>query len=161
MKSRSASIPAALIIGSAFWTACEQPPAASQPASRPTASRPTSAPASAPATAPAESQPTSAPESKPASAPALPDYVKVLHRIDVAADPIVTAEIRGLDELILDTQNVDGMRLDRTELPLERNGSIVLRIDSQVIEWTSRYPLLELQKHENGEWRIIRRPAGP
>lgn len=161
MRIRGRVLAAAAVAAALSLTGCEQPPATSQPASRPVTSRPVSQPASQPASAPAESQPTSAPESQPASAPALPDYVKVLHKPDVAADPIVLAQVRGLDELLLDTRNVDRLRIDRTELPIERNGSVVLRIDDQVIEWTSRYPMLELQRHENGEWRIVRQPTGP
>jgi hypothetical protein len=131
------------------------------PAPRVTASQPTP-----PVVSPSVSQPAPPPEkpvepaSAPASAPAddVPAYVTVAVKRSPDRMARVKAETRGDNTLILTTENAAKIVLRNESLPTRAIGSVFLRIDGKVIEWTRRQASLELERTPNGDW-IVPDPA--
>lgn len=135
---------------------CEaQPPASERkPHSRPAAEKPT------PALSPTEGEAAPRPATtQPATAPAepeLPEYLTLVARFD-AQQPVrvqvISAEGR---RLVLDTHNVSRLRIDRAQVPVQRDRSIVLLLDGQGIEWLASSKVVEFERSENGVWRPVR-----
>ncbi len=115
-------------------------------------------PAAGPASAPGATR-TTVP---PAAGPTRPSFVVVLERMDPARGQQLQTVVVGSRRVQLTTRNVRRLSITRRRGPLAREGSIVLRIDTQVFEWIGRFDTLELTRSENGIWRITRRwPPGP
>ncbi|MDX2198553.1 MAG: hypothetical protein SF069_06220 [Phycisphaerae bacterium] len=132
--------------------------AQSQPAASAPTSQPTSAPASQPASAPTT---TSAPTTASAPTPdPPPSYLKVIQTDRAGSAGIVKAKIGPGSKLTLDTDNVRRLRIDRAELELPANRSIVLNLDGQVIEWRANSPVREFERTPAGVWQPVR-PARP
>lgn len=54
--------------------------------------------------------------------------------------------------VVLDTDNVRVLRIDRRKLPFARNRSVPLLLDGQGIEMTGKSDLVELIRSRNGQW---------
>jgi hypothetical protein len=140
-----------------------QPPPAAPPAPG-TATQP--APASQPAPTPPSPQvATSAPAEPPASPHApgpeaqtqeLPDYIEVLERYHPAEAARVSVQLDSPRRLIIDTQNVRRLRIDRNKLPLSKRGHIILRLDEQGIEWRAGSSTDEFERSVNGDWTPVK-----
>lgn len=85
-----------------------------------------------------------------------PDFIHVVGEAADAGESNMKVRLLQPNELIVDTQNVGKLQLDRRELPLETRGSVVLRVDGQTIEWRPDTVLLELTRSEQGAWRVTR-----
>ncbi|MBU0638766.1 MAG: hypothetical protein KKB50_07875 [Planctomycetes bacterium] len=87
----------------------------------------------------------------------IPDYVTVLERFQ-RGDPVtVHAQTTAPVRLVIETENVRRLRIDRRLLKLDRNGSIVLRLDGQGIEWTPRWQTVEFERSPSGAWTPVKK----
>lgn len=146
------------------------PPKENQPAEPPPAvvARPVQQPpAVQPTPAPTHDPPSAAPPSninmdQPAESKPPPPFLAVVEEINPARRSTVTAELHPPRKLVVNTTNVKRLRLTRERLPLTHSRSIVLRIDDQGIEWTSKHVAIELERSAAGEWTVVkRRPRKP
>ncbi|MCK4341148.1 MAG: hypothetical protein KAY37_05420 [Phycisphaerae bacterium] len=133
------------------------PPADRQAATRPaeSASTPDLPPPREPA-AQLETKPAAQPETEPPATqpaePKLPDYLAIINRIeaDEAVDVrIVTAADR---KLMLETRNVRRLHIDRAQVPVDKDRSIVLVLDGQVLEWRANSKVVEFERTPAGVW---------
>ncbi|MBW7906028.1 MAG: hypothetical protein LC135_17330 [Phycisphaerae bacterium] len=177
---RPSPILALLVAGFALVGCASPGPARPGPRADAHPAAPSPAPRSAdaqPATEPVEP---AAPEPRPAdAAPAAPPpddgaiaaradnpyaipYLRILELRSAAEPPVVTPRLEGEQVLVLETRNVQRLRITREHLAIRRDRSVILRIDGQNFEWTRRYDSIELHRDQNGFWNIIsREPAGP
>lgn len=121
----------------------------SHPSSRAAGPVPEGSPTTRPAAPSGEPLPEPAP-------PALPSYVRVLERFDPQEPARVHVEISSARRLVIETDNVQRLRIDRARLPMATHRSIVLRLDGQGIEWTPRSTVREFQRSPNGVWSAVR-----
>lgn len=118
----------------------------------------------APMTQPARTQPaTTEPVSPPAivepNEPPWPAYITDVAPIEAAAKPEVTVVTAKGRRLVIDTQNVQRLRIVRDELPIETSGSIVLRLDGQGIEWLADSGVEWFKRSRNGNWDAADAPT--
>ncbi len=93
--------------------------------------------------------------SPPAAAPPrVPDYMTILARFDEREPFELSASARRPSVLEIRSRNVQRIRLARAELPLEKSRSVMIRIDGYGIEWTPRRSVVELERSQNGAWRV-------
>jgi hypothetical protein len=171
----------ALLLGLAVLTAagCQsrqmappavQPPPRSEPARpaphpAPPSERPAPpAVAAAPPASPAPAQPpvppptatTPPPAAPPAAASAepVPEYVEVLELIDPGGATRVRAQTDPPARLVVETENVQRLRLRRARLSLARDRSVALKLDGQMFEWTRATPIVEFARSANGTWAV-------
>ncbi len=104
----------------------------------------------------AEKPPAPAEPAEPPEDPPLPDYLRVVTKIDRMKPFKVAVEKGPPNRLMLDTENVSRIRIDRARFGLAGRKSIVLRLDGQVIEWTARSKVTEFTRTRNGVWRPVR-----
>jgi hypothetical protein len=81
-------------------------------------------------------------------------YLQILELRDAARGPTIHSLVSGRRELRLDTDNIQRLRITRDQLPIPRDRSVVLRIDGQNFEWTSRSASIELERDRNGFWNV-------
>ena len=93
---------------------------------------------------------------KPQPQPKIPDFLRIVQRTHDDKRASVLARIEKPRRLVLDTDNVTRVRIDRRELELPRNRSITIRIDGQGIEWTPRYDMVELERTAGGVWSPVK-----
>lgn len=146
----------------------EPPPPASE-APPPQAARPSPATQPAPTPVPPRVEPPVAaqePQSSPPPAPRppqesptpeLPEYLRIVERIDATRPVRVDAATRASGVLALSTANVKRLRLERRLLPMNTARSVAVRVDGQAIEWTARYEWIELERSSVGQWTVSRR----
>lgn len=79
--------------------------------------------------------------------------------MDAGRPAAVDAQLQAPRALVLDTTNVRRFRITRRNLPIAPGGSIALRVDGQVFEWTTRRAVLELAYTPSGGWRVVDRSA--
>ena len=92
----------------------------------------------------------------PPTMPELPDYVHILERFH-AAEPIhLQAEIASPRRIVIETRNIRRIRIERHKLPMSRNGSIILRLDGQGIEWTPKSTTTVFERSINGVWMPVK-----
>ncbi len=101
-----------------------------------------------------EQQAKPAPE-ETAKPPPIPDYLTVLERVDDHAAVNVTGQTLGRSRLVIETRNVQRLRIRRDKLAFAPGRSIALRLDDQVFELRSRTDLVEMQRSRNGEWSPV------
>jgi hypothetical protein len=136
------------------------PPAAAQPPTEP------GVPAT-PEPRPADAAPTAPPPDDDAPAaggenPYAIPYLRILELRSASEPPVVTPRLEGQQALLLETRNVQRLRITREHLAIRRDRSVILRIDGQNFEWTTRHDSIELHRDQNGFWNIVsREPAGP
>ena len=122
--------------------ACDSAPPATnrKPQSRPTVpnTQPKTAPKLEAVTPPAE--------------PELPEYLEVLARFEGQKAAMVKIEDASGHRLALDTRNVRRLRIERDQLPLERDRSIVLILDDQGMGWRADSKVVEFERTDNGRW---------
>lgn len=95
----------------------------------------------------------------PEEEPPLPPYLRVLETFRSGRTPRVAAHPGERNRLIIDTDNVRRLRIQRAGIPLDTRRSIVLDIDGQKIEWVAGSPVVELERSINGAWSAVRRVA--
>lgn len=152
-----------------------EPHAASPPAPEPTPRKPAPQPATPPtqpqpATTKQQSTPPAPPPAKPEQhepeqpAPAeqtvetpqeLPAYLKLIRRIDPTRDATLEPHLRSPRTVELTTANVRRFRISRFALPMRASGSLVLRVDRQVFEWTSNRPTVEFVLQPASGWVVV------
>ena len=88
--------------------------------------------------------------------PKIPDFLRIVQRTHDTKRASVRARIEKPRRLVLDTDNVTRVRIDRRELELPRGRSITIRIDGQGIEWTPRYDVVELERTAGGVWSPVK-----
>ena len=88
--------------------------------------------------------------------PKIPDFLRIVERMHDNKRASVRARIEKPRRLVLDTDNVTRVRIDRRELELPRGRSITIRIDGQGIEWTPRYDVVELERTAGGVWSPVK-----
>ena len=88
--------------------------------------------------------------------PELPKYLKVMSLYDRGHSAEVDIRIEPGNRLILDTRNVQRIRIDRAELPLNPDRSIVLRLDGQGIEWRADSEVSVFERSPNGYWAPVK-----
>ena len=94
--------------------------------------------------------------------PRTPSYIEIVDDIKPGEQPVVWAEVVSPTKLVIETDNVQMLRVTREGTSLSRTRSIVLRIDGQGIEWTPKYIAVELERSPAGEWTVVRRrPVEP
>jgi hypothetical protein len=109
-----------------------------------------------PATQPAAaSQPATSTAAADLPAPKLPDYLIILKRFDELRPVDAQARTEGDHRLIIQTENVRRIRIDRKRLPLRRDRSISLQLDGQGIEWLASSPVDEFERSNTGEWKAV------
>ncbi len=129
------------------------------PAPAPPPAKPLPAP-SAPAPEPApEPEPT--PQDPDEDAARLPRYLKVLQSRPGSAALLPDASTEGARTVRIRSNDATVLRITRNGLPLTTRGSIVLRIDSQVFEWTPQHRTLDLGFSPSSGWSIIARDGSP
>ena len=99
----------------------------------------------------------------PRPQPKIPDFLRIVQRTHDDKRASVRARIEKPRRLVLETDNVTRVRIDRRELGLPRSRSITIRIDGQGIEWTPRYDVVELKRTIDGVWSPVKpiKPVGP
>lgn len=93
---------------------------------------------------------------KPRPQPKIPDFLRIVRRTHDDKRASVRARIEKPRRLVLETDNVTRVRIDRRELELPRGRSITIRIDGQGIEWTPRYDVVELERTAGGVWSPVK-----
>ena len=152
-----------LVSGLAWLTGCQapaervrpakvRPPVTSQPSEPPSATE-----APVPATAPEPPLMRGVRRTNVVEPPDLPDYITVLERFQTDEPARVELAITSPERLVIDTQNVRRLRVDRQRLPMNTRRSIVLRLDGQGIEWTADSDVSEFERSVNGEWTPARK----
>ncbi len=126
-------------------------------------SRPAPPAATLPAIAPPASQPASQPAASAPVEPELPEYLTIVAKLhaDATADAqVLTAERQ---RLVLETRNVQRVRIDREKLPLDRRLSVALVLDGQAVEWLAKSPVTEFERSPNGVWVPVapQKPGSP
>ena len=91
--------------------------------------------------------------------PPIPRFISITEEVDPQLLSSVDVSVLPPRKLELKTENIRRLRLTREGLPLTKNASIVLQIDGQGIEWTSRYIAVELERSPTGIWTVIARRA--
>jgi hypothetical protein len=137
--------------------ACEvaPPTAERRPQTRPAASGPTATAPQAP-TRPTSTQATA---SQPAAAePEIPDYVTILERYNPQQRATVEVHPEPGNRLLIDTNNVRRLHIDRDRVPLDRRRSMSLQLDGQGVEWLATSKVEEFERTINGQW-IPAKPA--
>lgn len=148
------------------------PPDAAEPASAAPRAQTASQPPGSTAAAPPHVQPAPdrAGQPQPPAAQPAPDepdpyaipYLRILELRAPAERPRVDARLAGRRELLLDTSNVQRMRLTRDHLAIPRHLAVVLRLDGQNLEWSANHTAIELERDRNGFWNVIgREPSSP
>ena len=141
-----------------FIAGCESAPAPKPGREQhgPTAS--TSAPTTQPpASQPATTLPTSQPTSQPAAAePEPPEYLTIVNRFDPQERASAAAHVDSGNRLVIDTRNVQRLRIDREKVPLNLRRSISLQVDGQGLEWLVRSTAEEFERSANGEWTAVK-----
>lgn len=141
------------------------PPQAVRPSPATTQPRPSPPPAAAPRAEPpaAPTEPENPPPPAPPSPqdspapPKLPEYLRIVERIDAGRPVRVDAATRANGVLTLSTANVKRLRLERSLMPMNTARSIAVRVDGQAIEWTARHEWIELERSSVGQWTVSRR----
>ncbi len=105
----------------------------------------------APATQPAT---TRAAESGEASRPTRPEFVTIVERFEALQSARVTGGVSG-GRVVLETDNVRVLRIDRRKLPFARSRSVPLLLDGQGIEMTGKSDVVELVRTRNGQWTPV------
>ncbi len=118
---------------------------------QPTTEKPTTKPTTEqPADQLATSQP--ADEVEERAEPKLPEWLTVMDKFDdqqpVRVDILAAADRR----LAIDTHNVQRLKIERANLPLETNRSISLQLDGQGLEWRSDSTVTIFERLRTGEW---------
>lgn len=152
-----------VVLAGGAWVGCDSspPPNERAPQTRPTTTVQESPPADQPP-AEREQPPGDVPEPQPATAqeqpaePELPKYLKVTSLYDRKQAADVRIRIEPGNRLILDTRNVQRIRIDRSALPLQPDRSIVLRLDGQGIEWRADSQVTEFERSANGDWSPVK-----
>ncbi|MGD8453117.1 MAG: hypothetical protein PVJ57_14965 [Phycisphaerae bacterium] len=122
-----------------------EPPPATQPAEKPDEAATAEPATTQPATELTPGEAAEPPEP-------LPDYIRVLERYDASEPARVHYEITSPHRLALETFNVRRLRIERRGLPMATSGSLALRLDGQVIEWTADSTVVEFERSANGVW---------
>ena len=127
------------------------PPADRRPQTRPT---PSGEPPPAPTT-------TSAPVTRAVPEPAAtepepPEWVTILARFDPHERARVRVHTEAGNQLVLETRNVQRLRIDRDLVPLDHRRSISLQLDGQGIEWRVKSEVCEFERTVNGEWQAVK-----
>jgi len=143
-------LPAAIVL---MLAACDSaPPGPRQPQSRPADTLP----------APVDSQPaTTKTTTQPATKPAIPEpshppYLLILDRFRPHQKTAAEARVEPGRRLVIDTTNVRRMRIERSKLPMDGHGRIILRLDGQGILWPADSRVVEFERSQNGDWMPIR-----
>lgn len=89
----------------------------------------------------------------------LPDYLHVTRRFEINRPIRVTATIQGDRRLIIESENVQRIKIDRAQIPLRRDRSIILQLDGQPIEWMVKSEVTEFERTSTGIWVDVP-PAG-
>ena len=83
------------------------------------------------------------------------------HRVDGQKSFRARGEISLPSRLIVTTDNVQRLRVDRRKLPFKRGRSVALLIDGQGIELTGRHDIVEIVRSRNGDWSPANPITGP
>lgn len=86
---------------------------------------------------------------------AAPAYLRVLERVVSSRAFSVRATVRNDRRIDIVTDNVQRLALDRSAAGLQRDESVVLRIDEQSFEWTPRFDRLEMARSPSGIWEVV------
>lgn len=158
-----------LLAGPAGCRQQEQPQPAPMPAQQtqpaPTASQPVSQPATQPATqtAPVSTQPTR--RFSVTSVGLKPDQpVSLLGKIASDEPARLSAYLPSDHLLVIETSNVNDVRIDLPKLPRREAGRLVIQIDGQGLEVLGRgNKVVYLQRNSVGNWAFTRGPtsSGP
>ena len=159
VQMRSAALAVGLMLVLAWVVCCDSSRPSSQPAAPDNGAElpkgaATSAPASSSPAADAGAQPPHADDAD--QQPKLPDYLKIVERHDASEPGHVDFRITSRRRLEIETRNVRRLRIERSLLPMDTDGSIVLRLDGQGIEWTARSTTVEFERSANGAWTPVR-----
>lgn len=141
-------------------TPAPSPVAAAPPVETPPAAPPSSTPAAAPPAPPA-APPAAATTTPPRGVPPrgvpvdpVPEYVEVLEVIDPGGLTRVRAQADPPARIVVETQNVQRLRMRRERLSLARDRSVALKLDGQTFEWTRATPIVEFARSANGTWAV-------
>jgi hypothetical protein len=127
---------------------CEsQPPAGER--------KPQSRPAEKPLEEPRGESPPAEPRDTEPAEPELPEYLTLLERFDRTRAVQLEVLSAAGRRLAIDTHNVRRLRIDRAQLPLQRDRSIALILDGQGIEWRADSKVVEFERSENGVWMPV------
>ncbi|MEW6252188.1 MAG: hypothetical protein AB1716_16235 [Planctomycetota bacterium] len=85
-----------------------------------------------------------------------PEYVTVLERYDDAVPARVAARVEPGNRLVLDTQNVRRIHIDRPRSGTDIDQSVSLQLDGQGIEWLAHSEVREFARSPNGIWSAVR-----
>lgn len=99
-------------------------------------------------------EPTTTRPARPAP-PKVPDYFKVLEKIDATGPVSVNAERGDRYRLTVETRNVQRLRFDRDELDFAAGRSLALLLDTQAFEVQSDTVSVEFERSRNGEWVAV------
>lgn len=159
---------AGLLAMACGWLVCCQAPERRTHGPQPVAETPTPADEtpSQPAPSRMETPPPEPDAPPPAEPPAevkpveenLPDYLRIVDVFREGEQPRVEYRIESPRRLVIDTHNVQRLRIERSQLPMQTRGSIVLQLDGQGIEWTASSTTVEFERSANGDWQPVRQP---
>lgn len=163
-----------------------QSPEGARPASRPPPSPPPPASSAAPTPAPTPARdaapppqvpppqdPTIAPRTPSAPPPSgrgaprapepppPPAFTRVLARFKDTEPASVRATRIDDQQLVIVTENVQRLFIDRGDVPLDTSRSIALMLDGQPVEWLSTSKVTEFERSVNGKWSPVRPPGKP
>jgi len=84
-------------------------------------------------------------------------WLRVLEFFNEGRAAKVEARWEGANRITVSTQNVRNLSLDLGQLPVKAGKSLVLRLNGQGIQLSSKHgPVVEFERGEAGNWRLRR-----